>query len=56
MNTKHYLDRHIWDSETWVAEFNALLDAIELQWAIEDELTGDDYGAPEGGLKPDAEL
>lgn len=32
------LDAVIWDSDTWVAEFNALLDAIELQFAIEGEL------------------
>jgi hypothetical protein len=33
------LDAVIWDSETWIAEFNALLDAIELQFAIEVELS-----------------
>jgi hypothetical protein len=35
----HYLDRLIWDADNWVAEFNALLDAIEVQFAIEVELS-----------------
>jgi len=38
MENNHYLDALVWDSETWVAEFNALLDAIEVQFAIEHEL------------------
>lgn len=39
------LDAVIWDAETWVAEFNALLDAIELQFAIDVELS--DSSMPE---------
>jgi hypothetical protein len=37
----HYLDRLVWDAETWVAEFNNLLDALELQFSIEDELAAE---------------
>lgn len=35
----HYLDSGVWDSENWVREFEALLDAIEVQFAIEAELS-----------------
>lgn len=55
MNNQQWLarlDALVWDTDTWVAEFMALLDAIELADAIDDE-----YGAPEGGrLKPEGEL
>lgn len=37
-NRPHYLDLLVWDADNWVREFNALLDAIELQIAIETEL------------------
>jgi hypothetical protein len=54
MNNEQWLkrlDSLVWDEATWQAEFFALLDAIEFADAVADE-----YGAPEGGLKPDAEL
>jgi hypothetical protein len=38
----HWLDNLIWDSETWVEQFNALLNALEFQFALEDEFAEDD--------------
>jgi hypothetical protein len=35
----HFLDSLIWDADNWVEQFNALLDAIEVQFAIESELS-----------------
>jgi hypothetical protein len=35
----HFLDALIWNADTWVAEFNALLDALDVQFAIESELS-----------------
>lgn len=43
----HPLDRLVWDAETWVAEFNNLLDALELQLAVEDELAAEIASLPE---------
>lgn len=38
MEHEHPLDALIWDTETWVAELLALLDAIEVQEAVREEL------------------
>jgi len=35
---KNLLDSLIWNERTWVAALMDLLDAIELEWAMADEL------------------
>jgi hypothetical protein len=40
-NSPHWLDSLVWDPETWVTEFNNLLDAFELQFAVESELSAE---------------
>jgi len=48
---KNTLDSLVLDNETWVAAFMDLLDAIELEWAMQDEL-GIDPPVMEGESKP----
>lgn len=49
---KHQLDSLVWDERSWVAALLDLLDAIELEWAMENELGIAPPLVDQGELKP----
>ena len=51
----HFLDSLVWDADNWVAEFNALLDALDVAFAIESELA-DELDALGGECEPGEDL